>query len=292
MRNLMRSDLPDEWGIKELQNSILNIASYIDGFCRVHNIEYCIMGGSALGAVRHGGFIPWDDDLDIFMTPHNYLRFADAFKKYGDRSTYYLQELGKSGEKVVYAKLRLNATSFKESAYEGMDIHKGIYVDIMIQHVFPDNKIARYWMVGWQAYLELKALANRNYLKRGKFVNVLLRPLKWLPRRFMLNFALKQIWRYKDTPPSNYFHYYISQPLRRSIYPKRCLDDCEYIAFETIKLRIPKNVKEYLGLLYGDYMRIPNPNEIQWAKHTEEWSADKPFVKIGEGKFKDEKYVW
>lgn len=288
----MRPEIPDEWGIKTLQNCILNIACYIDEFCNRHNIDYCIMGGSALGAVRHGGFIPWDDDMDIFMTPQNYLKFAEAFKKHGDSSTYYLQELGKSGEKVVYAKLRLNNSSFKESIYANMDIHHGVYVDIMIQHVLPDSAISRYWMVGWQAYLELKALANRNYLKRGKLVNTLLKPLKWLPKRFLLDFALKQVWRYKDYSTSNYFHYYISQPLRRSIYPKKCLEKYEYIDFETIRLRIPKDVRQYLGILFGDYMRIPDLNKIKWAQHVEEWSVEKAFEKVGEGKFKDEKYLW
>ena len=65
----MRQDTPDDWGIKELQNVILNIAYDIDQFCQKHNITYRLMGGSALGAKRHGGFIPWDDDLDVFMTP-------------------------------------------------------------------------------------------------------------------------------------------------------------------------------------------------------------------------------
>ena len=68
----MRDGLSDSYGILELQDKILEIAKYIHDFCEEHDIDYCLMGGSALGAKRHGGFIPWDDDLDIFMTPDNY----------------------------------------------------------------------------------------------------------------------------------------------------------------------------------------------------------------------------
>ena len=76
----------DDWGILKLQNCILNIAKYINDFCDCRGIDYCLMGGSALGAVRHKGFIPWDDDLDIFMTPENYERFRKAFNDEGDNN--------------------------------------------------------------------------------------------------------------------------------------------------------------------------------------------------------------
>lgn len=94
----MRSYKEDKWGILELQNCILNIAEYIDTFCDKYGIDYCLMGGSALGAVRHKGFIPWDDDLDIFMRPKEYEKFRKEFLKNGDKSRFYLQEWGSKKE--------------------------------------------------------------------------------------------------------------------------------------------------------------------------------------------------
>ena len=64
--------------VRDVQKKILEIMKYIDSVCRKNGIEYYIMGGTALGAVRHGGFIPWDDDLDIFMTPCEYKKFKTA----------------------------------------------------------------------------------------------------------------------------------------------------------------------------------------------------------------------
>ena len=77
--------------VRDVQDKILHIMKYIDGLCRQNGITYYIMGGTALGAVRHGGFIPWDDDLDIFMTPDQYEKFKELFTE--QHSTeYVLQE--------------------------------------------------------------------------------------------------------------------------------------------------------------------------------------------------------
>lgn len=292
LEQLMRPEVNDDWGIKELQNCILNIAKYIHVFCEENGIQYCIMGGTALGAVRHGGFIPWDDDIDIFMTPNEYVKFREAFNKRGDKTNFYLQELGESNGKVVYAKLRLNDSSFIEEALEQYDIHHGVFVDIMIQHHYPDNVFRRGRLLFWQNYLELKSFANRTYKKRGLLFYLCLKPLAWLPKRFLLEHALKQVWKYKDVVCHNYFHYYIGHPLRMSIYPKDIFSRYELIDFETIQLKIPCGVKEYLTIMFGNYMKIPDINTIRWHQHTNNWSPNTPFEKRGKGTFEAEKFLW
>lgn len=292
IKSLIRPSVKDEWGINELQNCILNIMNYIHEFCEDNNIQYCIMGGTALGAVRHGGFIPWDDDIDIFMTPNEYLKFRNAFNDRGDKENYYLQELGESNGKVVYAKLRLNNSTFIEDTVADYDMHHGVFVDIMIQHVFPDNWFAQKWMIMWQTYLELKSLANRTYKKRGLLFYYGLKPISWLPKRFLLDYALTQIWRYKDKITKNYFHYYIGHPLSISIYPREIFSKYNLINFETIKLRAPNGVKEYLTIMFNDYMKLPDLDQIRWHQHAHSWSPDKPFEKKGKGIFEAERYLW
>lgn len=292
LEDLMRPNTKDEWGIKQLQNCILNIAKYIHSFCEENGIRYCIMGGTALGAVRHGGFIPWDDDLDIFMTPNEYIKFRNAFNNNGDKANFYLQELGESNGRVVYAKLRLNNSAFIEEAVENYDIHHGVYVDIMIQHHYPDSSLKRWRLLFWQNYIEIKSFANKNYKKRGMLFYLCLKPLSLLPKRFLLGYALKQVWKYKDVDCDNYFHYYIGHPLRKSIYPKRIFSEYEEEQFETIKLVVPKGVDEYLTIMFGDYMKIPNLDQIRWAQHTHNWSPDKSFEKRGQGIYEAEKYLW
>ena len=74
----LRNSESDTFGIQKLQDKILEIMVYVDEFCRRNEIVYYLMGGSALGAIRHGGFIPWDDDLDIFMDYENYHKFIEC----------------------------------------------------------------------------------------------------------------------------------------------------------------------------------------------------------------------
>ena len=118
--------------VRDVQNKILEIMKYIDKLCRKNNITYYIMGGTALGAVRHGGFIPWDDDLDIFMTPDNYEKFKVVFES-ENSDLFVLQEWKTTPNYLEYAKLRMNGTTFIEENFkDAKDMHHGIYVDIMI----------------------------------------------------------------------------------------------------------------------------------------------------------------
>ena len=135
----MRSELEDKYGLLEVQDKILEIMVDVDKFCENHGIEYCLMGGSALGSKRHGGFIPWDDDLDIFMTPDNYEKFRKIFNMEGNKDKYYLQEWGLVDGMITIAKVRLNGTSYIEEAIKDWDIHQGVYIDIFILHTCPNN---------------------------------------------------------------------------------------------------------------------------------------------------------
>ena len=80
--------------VKEVQGKILEVMKYIDKVCRENGIVYYIMGGTALGAVRHGGFIPWDDDLDIFMTPSEYEKFKKVFESEKYSSEEIIKTIG------------------------------------------------------------------------------------------------------------------------------------------------------------------------------------------------------
>ena len=78
--------------LKLLHNKIIELSDYFDSFCRKNNIVYYLMGGTALGAVRHSDFIPWDDDFDVFMDRENYLKFLSVAKYNLDTDKYYFQQ--------------------------------------------------------------------------------------------------------------------------------------------------------------------------------------------------------
>lgn len=288
MKKLMNAQ-DDEWGILGLQNCILNIAQYFDDFCEKRGIDYCLMGGSALGAVRHKGFIPWDDDLDVFMRPTEYKKFKEAFCNSGNQKVYYLQEWGGNNDYATFAKLRLNQSHYVEKDLEKYDIHKGVYIDIFILHSCPDSMTGHLWQYIWSRYLVLKSLANRNYMRHGTIGNMILKPLQWLPKRAFVDFAIRQIYR-KANEETQFFCHYLGRAgytkgLYKSVYFKRT----KKVPFETIKLRVPERVEEYLTERWGDYMKIPSREEIAYFQHSSEWSDSETFCGYNKnGIYKDE----
>lgn len=288
MNSLMRLDTPDDWGVKELQNIILNIAYDIDAFCQVHNITYRLMGGSALGAKRHGGFIPWDDDLDIFMTPDEYEQFRDAFLKEGDHQKYYLQELGASKGKVITAKVRLNNSYYEEEVVKDWHIHHGIYVDIFILHTCPNNKILRAWQYVWAKYLIVKGLANKEYKRKGTGVYYLLKCMSILPKRFLLDFGLNQVYAFRNKKTDYYCNFLGKALWKNGTYKHEYFSTIKRVPFETIELNVAGGLEAFLQERFGDYMKVPSLERIKYEQHATKWGIEECVYKD----LSDEKYLF
>lgn len=269
----MRDDLSDSYGILELQDKILEIAKYIHDFCEEHEIEYCLMGGSALGAKRHGGFIPWDDDLDIFMTPDNYERFRENFYREGDVKKFYLQEYGKckSGY-VTVPKLRMNGTTYIEELTKDWDIHHGIFVDIFILHTCPNNKVKQLWQCFWAKCVVVKGMSMRGYNRQTGLRKVLLAVSKVLPKKLMVDFALKQVYRFRNCK-SDYLCNFLGKAIyKKGLYERKWFERTQNISFEKIELKVPCGLHEFLSERFGDYMTPPSEERIKWEQHALEWN--------------------
>lgn len=289
----MRKNLPDVYGFYELQNKILELMVYIDNLCKKYEIEYCLMGGSALGAKRHGGFIPWDDDLDIFMTPDNYERFREVLLKYGDKNKYYLQELGLTNGMVTVPKLRMNETTYIEEIVKDWDMHHGIYVDIFILHNCPNNRLLQLYQCFWAKYIVLRALSNRNYNRKKGVVGLIIKLLKIFPKRFLIKKALKELYRYRNKKTDFYCNFLGRAVFKKGIYKKEWFNDTEYAPFETVQLKVPAKLHEFLAERFGDYMKVPSPEQIKWEQHAWKWDIDNDFREYIPNikEFKDEKYL-
>lgn len=268
----MRPDTADSYGLKELQNVILNIAAYIDELCTSHGINYRLMGGSALGAKRHGGFIPWDDDLDVFMTPAEYEAFRDVFDREGDKKRYAIQELGAANGRVITAKVRLNDSYYEEEVVKGWKIHQGVYVDIFILHTCPDSRLAQYWQYFWAKYLIVKGLANKRYNRRGGLAGLAVKMAKALPKRFLLGYGLRQVYRWRDRE-SQWFCNFLGKALfANGKYLRSDFAETKRVPFETIELNAPKGLEHFLTTRFGDYMKPPSAERIRYEQHASTWN--------------------
>lgn len=280
MFKYMKEDTPDEWGIKKLQDKILEIMVNIDEFCRNYNIDYCLMGGSALGAKRHKGFIPWDDDLDIFMTPNEYERFRDLFEQFGDKGKFYLQEWGRFDGMVTIAKMRMNDTAYIEERIKNWDIHQGIYVDIFILHNCPNNKFLQLRQCFWAKYVIMKRLAHGGYNRRKGFLGFILKVLKLFPKNMLVKHGLKQVYKYRNKETKYYCNFLGKAVYKNAIYKREWFEKHVYAPFEKTQLKVPENLHDFLSYRFGDYTKTPSLDKIKWEQHAEEWNTEKDFREV------------
>ena len=287
----MRDGVTDKYGFLKLQDKILEIAVYIDNLCAENGIDYCLMGGSALGAKRHGGFIPWDDDLDIFMTPDNYENFRRVFNLNGDKEKYYLQEWGAVDGMVTISKLRMNGTTYVEEILENRDMHHGIYVDIFILHTCPDSKICQIHQCLWAKYVIMKGLAARGYTRRGGILGFSLKVMGMFPAKMWVKHGLRQVYKYRNKKTKYFCNFIGKAVFSNGIYKREYFERTEYAPFEKVSLKVPVKLHEFLTDRFGDYMKPPSPERIKWEQHAKFWDTEKDFrqkLECVTGSFADE----
>ena len=126
--------------LKKLQGVQIDLICEVDRICKKHKIQYSMVGGTMLGAIRHGGYIPWDDDADIGFLREEYEKFRKICKTELDSSKYYFLDCrDKKGYRWGYGKLRRRDTEFIRLNQEFMPYEQGIFIDIMPFDNVPDS---------------------------------------------------------------------------------------------------------------------------------------------------------
>ncbi len=262
----------NEESIKEYQAQILDIAKDVVAFFEKNDIDYSLSGGSILGAVRHKGFIPWDDDIDLNIPRADFNKMLGIFnKELGDK--YYLQTPDKNPELgLMVTQIRKKGTIARRK-YDWNFAECGISIDIyIVENVF-DNKVAFFLQKNMSMMLsyavssvrfvnnqriprEIQELEGRtfNYSKSKAIVGRILRkvPLNiWIAWCEFWNSACKDDNSKMVAIPTGRKHF------SGEIYERRNMCKYKKVPFETENFNIPVWAEGYLSYFYGDYMKIP-----------------------------------
>lgn len=247
--------------LRNLQLIELEMLVEVDRICRKYNIEYSLDGGTLLGAVRHKGFIPWDDDADVILTRHEYAKFFRACKKELDRDRFFLQDYRTDKHyRWGYAKLRRNGTELVRLGQEHMKFRTGVYIDIFVVDHVPDGYIMRRLYYGISfcirkiLYSELGMKAEKSAVMRMFY-----RLLYKIPKNsmFYIRNCIAAWCNRKKTKLVS--HLLWPYPSRESKFgtPAECFEQYCDMEFEGLKLRTISDYHRYLTLCYGDYMTPP-----------------------------------
>lgn len=246
---------------------ILGIMKDIDELCQKNNIEYYLLGGSAIGAIRHKGFIPWDDDLDIIMNNDNYNKFVEVCRAQLDSSKYFFQE-GLKDWSMYYSKIRLKGTIFDEGmTYSDNLDQQGIFVDVFKMDNVPSSVLKMRWQYICAKIYLCHQLAVRGdvhlFSLKKKLMLLMSFPLK---SKAIRNWFRSQVEKYNNKDTDYYGFFYGRTNFRTAIVRKSYFGKPLRVPFEDTELYVPEHYDEYLTQMFGDYM-TPPPAEQQVGLH-------------------------
>ena len=257
--------------LRQLQLKELESLTYFEEFCKKHELRWYLLGGCVIGAVRHGGFIPWDDDVDIIMPRRDYERMLRLWKQ--EESSERFLMLKTDGEVFTgnsFATLiDTSATMVKENQQD-IDVPHGIVTDIFPMDGCPDKKLQRYLQY-YHAMMYSLYITEVVPTKHGALMKAVCSVLlKFVPSRERRT----KIWKKHEKKMTRYAfnthkkctelcagpHYMLNE------YPQEAFAKAVYHDFEGLSMPLPQGYDAYLKMAFGECMELP-PEDKQVPHH-------------------------
>ena len=253
--------------LRKLQLIELEMLLEVDRICRENDIEYFLSAGTVLGAVRHKGFIPWDDDLDIRMSRKEFNRFYEVCKTQLDTERFFLQtDRTDPGYRWGYAKVRRKGTEYLRAGQEAIKCFSGVSIDIFIIDNMPDSILGRvlYHYIRRGCIKTLWSVvgvtADPSPVKR-----LLYRGLRHVNKRIPLGIMewLASMSNRKETERGYCISFYrvdaftVQKSLGQGGVLNEWFKERVEIEFEGFNFYVCKEYKTYLESKYGDYWKYP-----------------------------------
>lgn len=273
--------------IRQLQMKLLSIFQYFKTICELNGLTYWCGGGTMLGAVRHKGFIPWDDDLDVFMPRKDYERLYETWGEIADLGRYVLV---RSDKLHNYHHTAMNLVDI-QSTYinkhnENEDVYHGCYIDIIPFEGCPDSKLGRTIQI-YHSIMYSVFNCQRLPDNQGRLLCLPVKILLGLIRNPNLRYRL---WKYhqKEMMKNDF---YTSKYVKETISSfkglfrlyKRDVFNTIDAEFEGVCVKIPAGYDYYMRMIYGDYMNIPKNLDMDMRNRygvVKYINLNEPFVKF------------
>lgn len=263
---------------KKIWAVLLDLLIKFDGVCKKYGLTYYLTDGTLLGAVRHKGFIPWDDDIDVSMPRDDYEKLQTLGYEFSD--PYFLQT-PYTDKNYFYSfiKIRNSNTTGLSKAFQYQGFNDGLFLDVLpIDEVEPKQgelvyKRIKQLTVGNSAYMKL---SNPNYSKEelveiGKIANV--NPLQSYNE-------IQRLASMFNGSRQNYVSHWVTtmDPFQKKVWFSEDFDNTIEWEFEGLGFPIPCGFHRYLSLYFGEYMQLP-PVELRGNRHKNAiFDPDRPYT--------------
>lgn len=259
----------DEETLKHLQQVSLMILKDFIKICEENDLTYYLYAGSLLGTIRHQGFIPWDDDIDVIMFRKDFDKLTDIFLKNNYSKYDFFNVVNERDYFYTFGRLGLKGTKFEDWWTKQVEYDSQVFIDIFILDNVPDNKVKRFIHLSRGFILnQLTLYAFLKYENFSRFKEIIQRSIYYLLKIIPIkSTTIKQrcvnvFSKYKGEDCEEVCDF--PAPYQLPIFNKNDFIPPKKLKFEDIDVNIPNNYDNILTCLYGDYMELP-PEDKRFA---------------------------